>query len=492
MNEFNTRKQDGDESFDLTEWLTNDVKLPQYAEAFLHHGFESPLECSSLDETALDTLGVTKIGHRKRFLLSCQKLADKWGLESENLAKREQNPKTSSEAKVQQTLSDNVQSQENLELPPILPPKNSKKSRPSPPPRINMDEQEIKDCAIECENSNVRSHADSGSGLSHATNPEHNLYCEIKTVESTDNEGSNSMHESTDSESTFSSELPAAGEFPGYEHIWEAREGEPLPLSPVQPTKETSESEIAPVDDNGNIDTNKTGKNTVNNEDKIELVDEEDKDLSSNVAVSSPPPIPPRADLEEHIQPEYVNTPSTSQKNTKPDTADPNPVQLENNPSEVTSQKNSIVPKRKAPMKPPRTKKPTVSMLIQSNTPVFTIPDRRSVGSNDQAVQDHDYENEVFPKTFPEEKIEKMVAESKKPSPEVQDNDDNIYSNAENFQQNSPLPSTVFANIPSEGEKRKPKPIPRTRSSPEEPKVDNDNYVYDTVAGKMYTIIFVA
>lgn len=495
MNEFNTRKQDGDESFDLTEWLTNDVKLPQYANAFLHHGFESPIECSSIDETALDTLGVTKIGHRRRLLVSCQKLADKWRvIASGDLAKREQCSKTSGEAKEQQTISDNVQSPENLELPPLLPPKKGKKTRPSPPPR-NMAEQEINNvCAIEGENSNVVSHDDSSLEPSIASNSEPNLpeFKDVKPVESTKDDGS-TIHKSTKSETSSSPGLPSDNEFSGYEPMWEAREGEPLPLSPVEPTNKASESRIAPVDNNGNVDINKAGENNIhndiNNDDlQIKQLNEEVKQPDGNVDVLGPPPIPPRADLEEeHV--DYVNVSSTSQKIATPETAEPNPALLEIKPSDLTSQEKTTG-KRKAPMKPPRRNKPQpVSMHIPSDTPVvFKAPPRRSLGSIDQAIEDHDDENEVFTKPFPEDKFEEkpQVVDEKRPTAEVPDiNDDNIYGNAENFQKSAPIQSTVNTNIPPESEKsRKPIPVPRARTLSGKQKMDNVNYVYDTVSGK--------
>ena len=507
MNEFNTRKQDGDESFDLTEWLTNDVKLPQYADAFLRNGFESPIECSSIDETALDTLGVTKIGHRRRLLVSCQKLAGKWGfIASEDLAKREQSSKTSSEAKGQQTFPDNVQSLENLELPPLLPPKKGKKTRPSAPPR-NMAEQEINiDCAIEGENSNVVSHDDLSLELSNASNPEPNLpeFKEVKPVESTKDDGS-TIHESTNSETSLSpARLPSDNEFSGYEPMWEAREGEPLPFSPVEPTNETSESQVAPVDNNGNVDINKAEENSIhseiniaekniNNDDpQIKQINGDVKQPSGNVDVLGPPPIPPRADLEEDV--DYVNVSSTSKNIATPQTIEPNSASLENKPSDLTSQKQTVVPKRKAPLKPPRRyKPPPVSMVIPSDTPVLEVPARRSLGSIDQAVQDHD-DNDVFTKPFPEDKFEEKpkVVDEKRPTAVVPDiNDDNIYGNADNFQKNPPLQSALNANIPPESDKsRKPIPVPRTRTLSGKQKVDNVNNVYDTVQGKNAYYIF--
>jgi hypothetical protein len=498
MNESNTRKQDGDESFDLTEWLSNDVKLPQYRDAFLEHGFESPLECSTVDETALDALGVVKIGHRRRLLVSCKKLADKCGLSSQDLARPEKCSNISSEAKDQQTNSNNVQPPENLELAPVLPPKKGKKSRPAPPAR-NMAEQEVNmDSAIQGENSNVsaESHDNLRLEVSNSTNPNSNLLQteNVKPTESI-NAGEDTIHESTDTETILSPGLPPGNEILEYEPIWEASEGEPLPLSPVKQTDMRLDNQTESVDNNANLDINTAEKTNINNDQQNKQINEQVKLPNSSKSVSEPPPIPPRADLEDLIEEKH---PSTGIPNAAPETTEPKPALEESKPP----QEKVVTPKKKiAPVKPPRIKRgPAVSMHIPDSQPLEFVPQpRRSVGSIDQTVKYQDgviYENEVFTNDqIAAQQVEKRSQSTGEkrsvvdPVAEVPEpNDGNVYGNVENLQK-APLKPTMSA--PESLKAKKPKPSPRVRTmSKEKPKEAvydaPKDAVYETVSGKKY------
>jgi hypothetical protein len=500
MNESNTRKQDGGESFDLTDWLTNDVKLSQYRDAFHENGFESPLECCTIDEAALDALGVVKIGHRRRLLVSCQKLADKWGLSSQDLSKL----KNPSEAKEQQTISANVQSQDNVELPPVLPPKKGKKPKPAPPAR-NMAEQEVNiDSAIEVENSNVSaefSHDNLSLEMSNSTNPDSNILQteKIKPAENTNHRG-DTIQENTNSETILSPGLPPGNEISGYEAIWEASEGEPLPLSPVQLAPN---NQMEHVDNNANLDINTAGKFNINNDEQNKQINEEVKQPDSSTNIPGPPPIPPRADLEDPVEREphkCVNIASTDIANAVPETIQPSSALHESKPSDLTPKENTATPKKKiAPAKPPRRNKyqPLSMHISHSEAAELIVPQpRRSVGSIDQTVEAHDdviYENEVFTNQIAEqvEKKSETAAEKKSifdrvPTVEVPEFSENIYGNAENFQK-APLLPTLSAPEPSGSEKnRKPIPVPRARTLSGKTKVEA---VYDTISGKKYTII---
>ena len=485
MNESNTRKQDGDESFNLTEWLSNDVKLPQYRDAFLQNGFESPLECSTIGEEDLNVLGVVKIGHRRRMLVSCQKLADKWGILSQvDLERPGKGSGLPNDGKEQQSGSNNVQSPDNIEVAPVLPPKKVK-LKPAPPAR-NMAEKEVNiDSAIQGKNSSVE-----------VSNPTtHLMQAEtLKPAEDT-KDGRDTVHESKNSETALSPGLPPGDEISEYEPIWEAKEGEPLPLSPDPQTDVIVDTKIEPVNNNNaNLDIGTTGKNDIASDDQNKQINKEIKkpNTSNTSTGGGPPPIPPRADLEdvEEKEPQkYVNIPSTGRPNIAPQI---NPTLPESKPSNLTPQEKVVTPKKRvAPAKPPRkfrNKNQPVSMVIPSNQPLDLSPPRRSLGNINQVGKSYNddgiYENEVFTKQAPEQVENKPQSADENrscfdsvPTRDVsQLNDNNIYGNAENFQK-----APVQPKMPALDEKtRKPIPVPRARSISEK----SQEAVYDTIPGK--------
>ena len=470
MNESSTRKQDGDESFDLTEWLSNDVKLPQYLEAFLEHGFESPLECSTISEEDLNLLGVVKIGHRRRMLVSCQKLADKLGLSSQDLEKPGKGSDTLSEEKEQQPSSNNVQSPDSIEIAPVLPPKKAKKQKPAPPVR-NMAEKEVNiDSAIQGKSSNVDvfDPTDLGPDLVQAEERSENT-----------KDGGDTVHESGNSET--SPGLPPGNNNEGYEAIWEASEGEPLPLSPGPQTDVIEDKTKEPVDSNANLDIN-----TTNDEQNIQITEKVKKpSITGSNTGGGPPPIPPRADLEDQIEQDdknkYVNVPSADKAPLS------NPAVHESiKPSDSAPEEKVVSPKKKvAPTKPPRRGKNPVSMVIPSGQPLVFPPPRRSLGSIDQVYNDEGiYENEVFANEPPQQVETKPQSEEKNiPTANTSEvnEDANIYGNAENFQK---VPTPVQPKVDPLAEKnRRPIPVPRIRSGSDKPKVEA---VYDTIPGKKY------
>ena len=467
MNESHTRKQDGEgcESFNLTEWLTNEVKLPQYKDAFLEHGFELPFECSSIDESTLDALGVVKIGHRKRLLVSCQKLADKWGLSSQDLATAAK----TSDILEQQSIPDEVQPPGDVEPPPQLPPKIGKRTRPSPPPRNNMAEQEVNiDSTVEGEDSNLPAKTHDNSNRKNSDSINTNLFEneEIKSIENSSSEGD--LLQNRNNETALSPGLPSGhGEY--YEPIWEASEGEPLPFSPVEPTPQTP-YEVESIDNNANVDV-KVEEKFSNDIEHDKQINAQAK-LTNSASGSGPPPIPPRADLDDASDKDiqsYVNIPSVDSASlvTVPDKPSPpldkpslpldkhspspdkhSPPPFESKIRDVATQE-TIVPQKKKipPKKPPRGMKPKpVSMFIEpAGLPAsYAKPQRRSLGSADTAQSGDDviYENEVLPLPVAEQVSKNQTTEEKssilesKPSVSVSDisDDDNIYGNAESFQ----------------------------------------------------------
>ncbi|XP_028409289.1 arf-GAP with Rho-GAP domain, ANK repeat and PH domain-containing protein 1-like [Dendronephthya gigantea] len=489
MNESNTRKQDGDESFDLTEWLTNEVKLPQYRDVLLENGFELPLECSSIDETVLDKLGVVKIGHRKRLLVSCQKLADKWGLSSQDLAKPEKNSDASSKAGEQRAnFNVDVQSPANLELPPSLPPKKVKKPRPYPPPR-NMAEQEVNNdnAIIDVEgNSNVSGdgHDELRFGVSKPTTADSQIK-EVKPIESTSNGGS-TVHERTNIET-----LPpilSPDNLEAYEPIWEASEGEPQPKSP--PISETHKSDhIDAFDNNANLDIPSTDKVNINNEEESSQHNQMlEQPNCSGGGSSGPPPIPPRSDLSDDISQETKKSGSaiTDKVATAPTT-----VCESESLGTITTQP----PKKKTPpAKPPRRNVKPMSMFVAPNEqPQFVPEPRRSIGSMEQTIKtksDVIYENQITPNPISESAERPQTADEKRsvfnrvPTAEVQ-TDANLYDNAESFKK-APVKHTVSGPEFLGPEKsKKPKPVPRSRTLSDKkrkPSIPEQDYVYDVVA----------
>lgn len=532
-----TRKQDGRQCFDLTEWLTHDVKLPQYRDTLLVNGFESPLECSNIDEAVLDALEIVKIGHRRRLLVSCQKLADKY-----NIALSNDLPKTddSIEAKEQQTIiANNVQSRENLEIPPSLPPKKGKKVKPAPPER-NIVEQEVNMSIDGVTKDETLSDADQCLAQSHlyetleVSEPMNSVPNLIqKESVKVGNDRLERVHESTCSESSRPA-LPLGNEILEYEPMWEASEGVPLPLTPSPLTSNTTSTQLELLNNNVNLDV-------IDTDEKINIIDDKtngqiNKECKQDatVSVSGPPPIPPRADLEDAVKiekPVYANVPMTeiapkpfpesvpisvtdelpaSTTGLKPTpitggTPTPNTgitpsampipsLSPKSNPSDLNPPEQVVLTRKKvAPMKPPRRgKNKPVSMFIPQNQDAVLLPTpRRSVGSIEQAGKERNdviYENEVFTNLEPEkgEENEKSTEEERSlsdcvPAADIPMSDENdIYGNAESFKK-APVQSTLSQPILGREGNRKPIPVPRTRSLERLKRVED---VYDEIPGK--------
>ena len=62
------------EESQVKEWLTNEVKLPQYFEALKDDGFDDMESVQDVTEDDLKAIGIDKTGHRRKIL----KYAAKW------------------------------------------------------------------------------------------------------------------------------------------------------------------------------------------------------------------------------------------------------------------------------------------------------------------------------------------------------------------------------------------------------------------------------
>ena len=60
---------DVDEKELVTNWLKNDVKLPQYLDLFFENGLEDMEVIMTLNEKDLMDVGIKKIGHRKKIMM---------------------------------------------------------------------------------------------------------------------------------------------------------------------------------------------------------------------------------------------------------------------------------------------------------------------------------------------------------------------------------------------------------------------------------------
>ena len=354
------------EPFNLTEWLSHEVKLPQYCDLFLEQGFQSPSECCKIDETVLNLLGIDKIGHRKRILVSCQKLAARFGLSNQLVSSTS---KTSDdEIRAQQSLGQAINQIGEDSSRPALPPKKGKKSKPTPPRRTPLAdesaellEQEVNKTAalLSEENSDISTDncpklPDSSSSPGTESNP---AYEDEKT--------SGDLTNKVENPTTYGStpDLPSGSPGLGYEHMWEANEGEPQAASPKENTQEAGYFGDKP--ETGDLPAS--------------VVDIESA-TESLLAPAEPPPIPPRADL--HVDDTVANTvaPKPSDDDTdyeclwKP--CSNNAAENATNPQpEVIDEKSkgeqSTAKKRVPPRKPPRRNKP-FSMLIQPGSAMYT------------------------------------------------------------------------------------------------------------------------
>eukprot|EP01083_Nonionella_stella_P038686 105174_1 len=76
---------------EVQKWLENDVKLPQYLDNFTRHGYESMAAVKTMDQEALEGIGIEKAGHQKQLLVAIATLnKDKISAEEINLS---DNPK---------------------------------------------------------------------------------------------------------------------------------------------------------------------------------------------------------------------------------------------------------------------------------------------------------------------------------------------------------------------------------------------------------------
>ncbi len=54
---------------EVRAWLAS-LKLEQYASSFIENGYDDLSALADMDDKDLDTLGITRAGHRKRILVS--------------------------------------------------------------------------------------------------------------------------------------------------------------------------------------------------------------------------------------------------------------------------------------------------------------------------------------------------------------------------------------------------------------------------------------
>ncbi|KAJ7371854.1 phosphatidylinositol-3,4,5-trisphosphate binding [Desmophyllum pertusum] len=77
---------------EVREWLLSEVRLDRYADKLELNGFTTLQICCTIDENALDKIGIQLPYHRKRFLMFVEKLKEKLGL---NLLTNEEDGVTS-------------------------------------------------------------------------------------------------------------------------------------------------------------------------------------------------------------------------------------------------------------------------------------------------------------------------------------------------------------------------------------------------------------
>lgn len=167
------------EDFDaVREWLLAEVKLDRYAEKLESNGFTSLETCCSINEDALDKMGIVMPYHRKRFLMFTEKLREKLGMDFTNEEDGSVSPNTDvttdrsetgteqqdslinfvSEDESVSACNDQLPKEDSCEITtgegldtkvpdvPLLPPKkksSSLKAPPPIPPRADLEEREI-------------------------------------------------------------------------------------------------------------------------------------------------------------------------------------------------------------------------------------------------------------------------------------------------------------------------------------------------------------
>lgn len=68
----------------VREWLLCEVKLDRYADKLVSNGFTSLETCCTINEDALDKMGIIMPYHRRRFLMFAEKLREKLGTDLTN------------------------------------------------------------------------------------------------------------------------------------------------------------------------------------------------------------------------------------------------------------------------------------------------------------------------------------------------------------------------------------------------------------------------
>ena len=75
---------DNEDIVAVKEWLASEVKLERYADKLVSNGFISLKTCCSIDENALNEIGIVLPYHRRRFLGYVEKLREKLGVSLTN------------------------------------------------------------------------------------------------------------------------------------------------------------------------------------------------------------------------------------------------------------------------------------------------------------------------------------------------------------------------------------------------------------------------
>ena len=495
MNDY-SRKQDGDakEHFSLIEWLTNEVKLPQYSGVFLEQGFKLPIDCFRIDEVALDLLKIEKIGHRKRILVSCQKLAARYGL-TNDVMKSPQIADGGDKGKSSE--NDGVEMSDKTDAPPNLPPKKGKKLKPAPPPRKSaLDdsvaiEQEVNGSGIQNEDVSTEKRTDI---LGH-TNPSDTELKSFESDEQTTVETTNAAENVTKSESVDG--LPSGSSVDGYERIWEASEGKPLAASPTEIIDESSNDKcFSEAEVNHKMSTDSG---------VIDNLQEPTGPPANQSA--EPPPIPPRVDLDNTLDSVVASQPSLEKESvdevlsyaSSKSTVENTPLPLSEHVELKPEEKPTMRPKKIPPQKPPRRNKP-ISVGVQTAHKVEDQEQRNksSLGSvEDAEPNDVIYENEVFI-TQNHMPVEEQVSVLKTEAPLTDSlhdpesitkgeslDEDNIYSNVEQSQR---IPKVSSSSLDeTKGFTKRPIPVPRTKSLSGMPISD----LSESAPGIVYHILYV-
>ncbi|XP_046854269.1 arf-GAP with Rho-GAP domain, ANK repeat and PH domain-containing protein 1-like isoform X2 [Xenia sp. Carnegie-2017] len=416
-----TRKQ-----FDVSEWLTNDVKLPQYVNAFLQNGFELPLECSRIDEKVLNALGIDKIGHRKRLLVSCQRLAEKYGLNCSIEQHKTNDVLEKSQVKGKYN-SIGFNQVNDEDIPPILPPKKGKRLKPVPTPRDMDGNVQVFD-----DNTTVNN---SGNFSSSSPNLNSSKIGEVTIIQKSHLSNPVDKNERIRSEDPHSPGFSPEEKISSYEHLWQADEGKPPHNSSAIPFPVTTpEGQKNTLDE----DNSSSLKNMPNAqyEDRKNENSTQYENISTSSGVKFAPAIPPRSDLEEDI---YANV------------------------TIVTSQERKI-----PPCKPPRPSKPVFVTSSSSSTETSITMSRKSASSTDLVRNTTDTPTN-------DEVIEAVPVPNRPPSA------DSAFANSNQLLKVTLRPS--HSETKENACNRRPQPVPRSRTLSGQNR--NDENLYETIPDKV-------